>query len=179
MKRKNGANLMVLIICVMESCTQSKSIQSDWALLPFIKIDSVNPILLPASTDFFCPIRKQRIKWEEKDVFNPTAVIRHDTVFMLYRAEDVIGKFAGTSRIGLAYSLDGIHFIRETNPILFPDEDFMKIYEWEGGIEDPRIIESQDGVYYLTYTAYDANLARLCLASSTDLRHWKKNGLML
>ncbi|MBI3482076.1 MAG: glycosidase, partial [Bacteroidetes bacterium] len=96
-----------------------------------------------------------------------------------YRAEDVIGKFAGTSRIGLAFSLDGIHFKRRTEPVLFPDEDFMKEYEWEGGIEDPRIIEREDGLYILTYTAYDGKIARLCVATSADLIHWTKQGLVL
>jgi predicted GH43/DUF377 family glycosyl hydrolase len=55
----------------------------------------------------------------------------------------------------------------------------MKQYEWEGGIEDPRIIEREEGLYIMTYTAYDGQLARLCLASSNDLIHWTKHGLVL
>src|SRR5436189_1993599 len=55
----------------------------------------------------------------------------------------------------------------------------MKIYEWEGGIEDPRIVESENGAYIMTYTAYDGNIARLCLASSTNLISWKKHGTVL
>lgn len=112
-------------------------------------------------------------------MFNPAAVVKNDTLFLLYRAEDVIGKYAGTSRIGLAYSLDGLHFKRYAAPVLFPDEDVMKQYEWEGGIEDPRIIEDEKGTYFLTYTAYDGKLARLCIASSVDLKHWTKLGLVL
>ncbi|HCW07298.1 MAG TPA: glycosidase, partial [Cytophagales bacterium] len=84
----------------------------------------------------------------------------------------------GTSRIGLAFSLDGIQFKRREEPVLFPDNDFMKEFEWEGGIEDPRIITRADGLYILTYTAYDGKVARLCIASSTDLLHWKKEGLV-
>jgi len=74
---------------------------------------------------------------------------------------------------------DGVHFTRMREPLLFPAEDFMKVYEWEGGIEDPRIVESDMGTYIMTYTAYDGNLARLCLASSTDLLNWTKHGLVL
>jgi len=151
-----------------------------WALLPFTKVDSVNPILLPDnSQEFFCPVRKQKIKWEEKDVFNPAAVIRNDTVFLLYRAEDKIGKFAGTSRIGLAWSLDGLHFTKNPEPVLYPDNDAQKKWEWEGGCEDPRVVQDEDGDYYMTYTAYDGDKARLMVASSTDLRHWKKYGMAL
>jgi predicted GH43/DUF377 family glycosyl hydrolase len=62
---------------------------------------------------------------------------------------------------------------------LFPDEDFMKVYEWEGGIEDPRIVEREEGLYILTYTSYDGKTARLCIASSTDLIHWTKHGPVL
>ena len=45
-----------------------------------------------------------------EDVFNPAAVVKNDTVFLLYRAEDKIGKFAGTSRIGLAWEHRWIAF---------------------------------------------------------------------
>ncbi len=150
-----------------------------WALLPFIKVDSVNPFLSAGQGKFTCPILKKEILWEEKDVFNPAAVVRNDSVFLIYRAEDTIGKYAGTSRLGIAVSADGLHFSRKKKPILFPDEDAMKIYEWEGGIEDPRIVESENGIYIMTYTAYDGKIARLCLASSTNLIDWKKHGTVL
>src|ERR1041385_5873202 len=116
--------LIILIIAINFFCkNSSKANKSEnnpdadshrdesWALLPFIKADEVNPILIPDSTaEFFCPVRKERVKWEEKDVFNPAAIVRHDTVFLLYRAEDKVGKYAGTSRIGIAWSTDGVHF---------------------------------------------------------------------
>jgi len=154
--------------------------QYKWALLPFTKADEVNPILLPdANSKFYCPVRKTDVQWEEKDVFNPAAVVRHDTVFLLYRAEDKIGKFAGTSRIGLAWSTDGLHFTKHPTPVLFPDNDEQKKYEWEGGCEDPRIVEDENGTYYMTYTAYDGDKARLMIASSKNLYHWTKHGLAL
>jgi predicted GH43/DUF377 family glycosyl hydrolase len=55
----------------------------------------------------------------------------------------------------------------------------MQQYEWKGGIEDPRIVGSEDGTYIMTYTSYDGKVARLCLASSKDLFTWKKHGLVL
>ena len=149
-----------------------------WTLGPFERIDSANPCLAPrADTTFYCPLRKASVRWEEKDVFNPAAVVRNGKVYLLYRAEDTVGRFAGTSRIGLAESADGLSFQRRPEPVLYPDNDFMQRYEWEGGCEDPRIVEDEAGTYYLTYTAYDGRLARLCVAVSSDLLHWEKQGL--
>ena len=149
-----------------------------WTLGPFRKEDKLNPILEPDSTtQFYDPIRRDSVKWEEKDVFNPAAVVRNGQVYLLYRAEDKIGKFAGTSRIGLAISRDGLNFKRMPKPVLYPDNDFMKKYEWEGGCEDPRVVETSAGTYVMTYTTYDGKTARLCVATSKDLQTWKKHGL--
>lgn len=156
--------------------TSSPQQNADWALMPFTKVDSLNPVLTPGSGEFVCPILHKKIKWEEKDVFNPAVVVRNDSVFMLYRAEDKIGKYAGTSRIGLAVSTDGLHFTRYPEPVLYPDNDEQKKYEWEGGCEDPRIVQDREGTYYMTYTAYDGKIARLLVATSKDLVHWTKHG---
>jgi predicted GH43/DUF377 family glycosyl hydrolase len=84
-----------------------------------------------------------------------------------------------TSRLGIAVSDDGLNFVRQPQPVLFPDSDNMMKFEWTGGIEDPRVVESETGTYIMTYTAYDGKIARLCLASSKDLFHWEKHGLVL
>ena len=96
---------------------------------------------------------------------------------MIYRAQDSIGNPGGTSRLGVATSIDGVHFIRNRQPIFFPANDTMKKYEWEGGCEDPRIIIDSSGSYLMTYTAYDGKIARLAIARSKDLLHWTKLGL--
>ncbi|HYC84804.1 MAG TPA: glycoside hydrolase family 130 protein [Chryseosolibacter sp.] len=189
MKRKTTVQLAAITFVIFAlSCksptaerTEAVAVSSDtaWAMTPFVKVDSVNPVLTPGAGTFMCPVRRQLVRWEEKDVFNPAAVVRDNKIWMLYRAEDMVGKFAGTSRIGLAVSDDGLHFTRMPEPVLFPDNDSLKVYEWEGGIEDPRVVESDDGTYYLTYTAYDGKLARLLIASSRDLRKWNKHGLVL
>jgi predicted GH43/DUF377 family glycosyl hydrolase len=164
--------LAVLIAAAPVAAVQAPS----WALLPFTKADKDNPVLTPGSGAFMDPIRRQRVLWEEKDVFNPATVVRGDSVFLLYRAQDKVGHPAGTSRIGLARSADGYHFTRDAAPVLYPDNDSQKKYEWEGGCEDPRVVEDEKGVCYMTYTAFDGKLARLLVATSTDLRHWKKHG---
>ena len=137
----------------------------------------MNPILQADSTTYFLdPIWNKQIRWEEKDVFNPAAVFRNDTVFLLYRAEDNVGKYAGTSRVGLAWSVDGMHFQKLPTPVLYPNNDAQKKWEWEGGCEDPRIVQDENGIYFLTYTSYDGDKARLMMATSNDLVHWTKKG---
>ena len=157
---------------------KKKAASESWHMTGFERVAD-NPILTPGTGTFHCPVRGEEVAWEAKDVFNPAAVVRDDTVWMIYRAEDTVGIHAGTSRLGLAWSLDGEHFSRLPEPVFYPANDSMKVYEWEGGVEDPRIVETADGRYLMTYTAYDGQIARLCLASSPDLRHWTKHGLVL
>lgn len=148
-----------------------------WMLGPFRKAAEANPCLIPhENSSFFCPVRQERVAWESKDVFNPAAIVRDDKVWLLYRAEDSVGKYAGTSRIGLAVSEDGLHFSTFPEPVLFPANDDFYSVEWEGGCEDPRIVETEDGRYFLYYTAFNGTVALLCCAESTDLVHWKKHG---
>ena len=150
--------------------------EKNWMLAPFEKQDAVNPCLVPGDLKFTDPILKKPVAWEEKYVFNPAAVVRNGKVYLLYRAEDTVQKYAGVSRIGLAESSDGLRFTRRQHPVLYPQEDEFKKYEWEGGCEDPRIVEDENGTYFMTYTAYDGTTARLFVATSTDLVHWKKHG---
>jgi predicted GH43/DUF377 family glycosyl hydrolase len=150
---------------------------ADWKLVGFTKVDSVNPIMGPSPVGSFQdPILKQPVRWEEKDVFNPAVVVKGDTLYMLYRAENKIGKIGKASRIGLAASTDGLHFKRQPKPVFYPSNDAQKAMEWPGGTEDPRVVEGPNHVYYMTYTAYDGTLARLLVASSPDLHHWTKYG---
>lgn len=149
---------------------------TNWAMLGFEKADNNNPVLTPGNNQFFDPIWKKKLAWEEKDVFNPAIVVKDNKIYMLYRAQDKIGLPGGTSRIGLAVSTDGLHFTRNPEPVFFPDHDAFQKYEWQGGCEDPRIVEDESGTYYMTYTAFDGKTARLLMASSRDLLHWTKHG---
>lgn len=170
--------LLILLLLAPGWLLAQRATEKPWMLGPFQKQNAANPILdANARSTFFCPVRQDTVRWEEKDVFNPAAVVRNGKVYMIYRAEDTVGKFAGTSRLGLAVSSDGVHFTRRPTPVFYPDNDAMKPYEWEGGCEDPRIVESPNGVYVMTYTTYDGDKARLCVATSKDLVSWQKQGL--
>ncbi len=166
-------NRLFVLVFTFFSILNSIFAQNEWQLNGFRKLDEVNPIIRPdLQQEFDCPIQHKKIKWESKNVLNPCAIIRDGKIHLLYRAQDSVG----TSRIGLAISSDGIHFKKNANPVLFPDNDAFLKFEWKGGIEDPRIVETQDGGYFLTYTSYDGKTARLCGAFSKDLLKWEKIG---
>jgi len=119
------------------------------------------------------------VAWEAYATFNPAAVVKDGKVFLLYRAEDASGvqQIGGhTSRLGLAESSDGFHFTRRATPVLYPDTDAQRENEWPGGVEDPRIVESDDGTYILTYTQWNRDVPRLAVATSRDLVTWTKHG---
>jgi predicted GH43/DUF377 family glycosyl hydrolase len=161
-----------LLLWILLGGAISASAQN-WQMTGFIKADSQNPILSPSlQSRFQDPIANKMVGWENKNVLNPTALVRDGLVHLLYRAQDSLG----TSRIGLATSEDGIHFKKNPEPILFPSNDAFRGFEWPGGIEDPRIVEMEDGGYFLTYTSYDGKFARLCGAFSKDLKVWEKIG---
>lgn len=108
--------------------------------------------------------------WESAGTFNPAAISRNGKVILIFRAQDT----AGTSRLGYAESVDGIHFQKSPEPVFSGETE----YEKDGGVEDPRLVEIA-GVYYLTYTAYNKQDAQLCLATSRDLLHWQRKGILL
>src|SRR5947207_426781 len=151
---------------------------SPWAFGPFHKPRAVNPVIAPdPSATFRSPTNDSLVRWEEHATFNPAAVVKDGTVYVLYRAEDASGdREIGhhTSRIGLAESTDGLRFTRRGAPVLYPDRDAEAPREWPGGVEDPRVVESDDGTYVLTYTQWNRRIPRLAVATSRDLLHWTK-----
>ncbi len=151
--------------------------QGAWMLGPFVKAGvAITP--QPGAT-FRSPMNDSIVRWEEHATFNPAAVVRDGKVVLLYRAEDLSGaaKIGGhTSRLGLAESGDGLQFTRRGTPVLYPDTDAQRRYEWPGGVEDPRLVETEDGTYVLTYTQWNRDIPRLAVATSRDLIHWTKHG---
>ncbi len=120
---------------------------------------SSSPVIAPAGKG-----------WESAGTFNPATVPRNGKIVLIYRAQNA----EGTSRLGYAESVDGIHFERSPQPIFSGETE----YEKDGGVEDPRIVEI-GGLYYMTYTGYDKKEAQLCLAVSADLVHWERKGILL
>jgi predicted GH43/DUF377 family glycosyl hydrolase len=63
--------------------------------------------------------------------------VRNDTVFLLYRAEDKdLENMPELLEYGLAWSVDGLHFKKLPEPVLYPNNDESKKWEWR---EDAKI----------------------------------------
>jgi predicted GH43/DUF377 family glycosyl hydrolase len=166
----------LLLLVLTFGCTNPPD--SKWDFKSFYK-PAENPVLRADSTfTFMDPIKKESVRWQRADVFNPAAIVRDNKVYLLYRSEDNPAAILGgrTSRIGLATSEDGIHFTKYPVPVLYPDSsEFMK-YDYPGGCEDPRIVQTEDSTYVLAYTSWNYKIARLSIAFSKDLIHWEKKG---
>jgi beta-1,2-mannosidase len=151
-----------------------------WMFGPFEKPAAVNPVIAPSPTATVrSAFTDSLVQWEAYATFNPAAVVRNSKVYLLYRAEDATGAAmigGHTSRLGLAESTDGLHFTRRPAPVLQPDRDAQARYEWTGGVEDPRVVETDDGRYVLTYTQWNGDVPRLAVATSSDLVTWIKHG---
>ena len=109
------------------------------------------------------------LEFENEGVMNPAVMAEGNTVHMFYRAV----REGNHSTIGYC-RLEGPLTVveRHTVPLIAPDFD----YESQG-VEDPRIVKIE-GIYYLTYTAYDGYSAVGALALSTDLKHFEKKGII-
>lgn len=159
---------------------KTQAAEKSWMLGPFHRPENAKPIIQSDSVTLFDdPMSEGKVAWQSKATFNPAAIVRDNKINVLYRAEqdrhtDTIG--GHTSRIGLATSVDGINYSPQENPVFYPDNDDQKKYEWSGGTEDPRIVESEDGRFILTYTQWNGKIPRLALATSTDLKNWTKHG---
>ena len=167
--------LIAIFILPCTSISQNVKLS---ALSAFYK-PAENPILKADSTlVFYDSLKKQYVKWQRADVFNPAAIVKNGRVYLFTRSEDNPAAILGgrTSRIGLAVSDDGIHFKNFPTPVLYPDDSKYKKYDYPGGCEDPRVVERADGRYVMAYTSWNYDVPRLSIAISTDLFHWNKKG---
>lgn len=127
----------------------------------------------PLDRPLFEPIKKH--SWESRYVLNAAAIRLDGNVHILYRAfgDDKI------SRIGLAWSKDGIHIDgRLDQPIFEPADESDR-----DGCEDPRLVVI-DGRVWMLYTAWNQKVAQIALASiSVDdflagrFDKWERHGL--
>jgi predicted GH43/DUF377 family glycosyl hydrolase len=108
--------------------------------------------------------------FECEGVLNPGVIKVDNAIHMFYRA---VAK-DNYSTIGYCkLSSPLVVESRNDKPLLFPESE----YEFQG-LEDPRIVKVED-TFYLSYTAYDGINALGALATSTDLIHWKKHGILV
>jgi beta-1,2-mannosidase len=151
---RSSVVILVLVSLMALAGDAPKAAGAQWQ-----RLNGASPILAPQGDGF-----------ESAGVFNPAVIKKAGRFIMLYRAQDE----RGTSRLGYAESTDGIHFTRRAAPVLAPEAE----YEKNGGVEDPRLVKI-GGTYYLTYTGYNKQAAQLCLATSRDLTHWQRRGVIM
>ncbi|MEG9435495.1 pesticidal protein Cry15Aa [Edaphobacter sp. HDX4] len=167
------------VVCSAQNAAEAHS--PDWLVGPFTRPADA-PVISPRPQSTFTdPISGKQVHWEALHTFNPAAIVKDGKIYVLYRAEDdtgamVIGEH--TSRLGLAESDDGLHFKRLPEPVFYPNHDSQQENEVPGGVEDPRIVEGEDGTYVLTYTqwARTRGVYSVGIATSKDLRTWTKHG---
>lgn len=115
-------------------------------------------------------LNKTNNHFECEGVLNPAVIKVRNTIHLFYRA------LAKDNYSSIGYcSLSSPMEVKKRNntPILFPQSAF----EFKG-LEDPRIVEIE-GIYYLTYTAFDGINALGALAISKDLVNWEKLGILV
>ncbi|MDP2638849.1 MAG: pesticidal protein Cry7Aa [Candidatus Azambacteria bacterium] len=113
-------------------------------------------------------LEKTNLEFENKAVLNPACFHVNDITHMFYRAVNT----NDISSIGYCQLKDNKVIKRLKEPVLFPEYDYEK-----KGVEDPRIT-FLEGIYYLFYTAYDGKNALIAYATSRDLVHFTKQGLI-
>jgi beta-1,2-mannobiose phosphorylase / 1,2-beta-oligomannan phosphorylase len=115
-------------------------------------------------------LRKTDLGFENEGVLNPAVIRVGDDVHLFYRAVSK-GNYSsiGYCRLSGPLTIEERHDI----PLIFPQFDYES-----HGIEDARITQIE-GLYYLTYTCYDGVNALGALATSKDLYHFEKQGLIV
>ncbi len=114
---------------------------------------------------------KTTLGFESSGVLNPAVIREGEFIHIFYRA------VAEGNYSTIGYCRLNIHnpFLIENRmdtPILFPQFD----YESQG-MEDPRIVKINE-LFYLTYTAYDKVNTLGAIATSKNLLHFDKLGII-
>lgn len=115
-------------------------------------------------------LKKTDRGFENEGVLNPAIIENENGIHLFYRAVEK-GNISG---IGYCRLSDPVSVEqRNVTPLIFSQFG----YESQG-LEDPRIVRIE-GVYYLTYTAYDGINALGALAVSKDLKTFVKKGIIV
>src|SRR6185312_1347164 len=110
-------------------------------------------------------LRKRNLEFEDESVLNPAVIKEGGIIHFFYRAVHV----RNYSTIGYCKMDSNLKVLeRDDKPFLSPEFDYES-----HGMEDPRMVQI-DGLYYLSYVAFDGVNALGALAISGDLRDFKK-----
>jgi predicted GH43/DUF377 family glycosyl hydrolase len=115
-------------------------------------------------------LRTTAFDFENEGVLNPAVIKEGSIIHLFYRAVRK-GNF---STIGYC-RLDTPLTVKERleEPLLSPE------FEYEShGMEDPRIVKI-DELYYLSYIAFNGTNALGAFATSSDLQHFERHGIIV
>ena len=115
-------------------------------------------------------LEQTNLEFENEGVLNPAIIREGDNIHLFYRAVrkgnfSTIGYCKLDTPLTVAERLDV--------PLLVPQFDYEK-----HGMEDSRIVKIGE-VYYLSYIAFDGINALGAVATSTDLQHFEKHGIIV
>jgi predicted GH43/DUF377 family glycosyl hydrolase len=115
-------------------------------------------------------LSKRNLDFEIEGVLNPAVIAVDGQIHMFYRAvahgnHSTLGYCRLSDPLTIAEQYDYPVVVPET-----PNESY--------GVEDPRIVKL-DGLYYLSYCGYDGTNAFGCVATSEDLKTFKKHGIIV
>lgn len=114
-------------------------------------------------------LKKTDLVFENDSVLNPAIMQEGNSLHMLYRAVKS-GNYSTIGYCKFEGPLNVVH--RNDTPIIIPNT----IEECKG-VEDPRIVKIE-GIYYITYTAYDGINALGALITSKDLVNFNREGII-
>jgi predicted GH43/DUF377 family glycosyl hydrolase len=115
-------------------------------------------------------LRSTDLDFENDGVLNPAVIKQGNDIHLFYRAVRK-GNFSTIGYCNLDTPLS-VAYRRDT-PLLVPQFNYEK-----QGMEDPRIVRIDD-IYYLSYIAFDGKDALGAVATSTDLQHFEKQGIIV
>ncbi|MCX6252343.1 MAG: pesticidal protein Cry7Aa [Bacteroidetes bacterium] len=115
-------------------------------------------------------LTKTGLEFENEGVLNPAIIQEGETIHLFYRAVQQ-GNHSSIGYCRLEGPLKVVE--RWDKPFMVPEFDYES-----HGVEDPRIVKIDD-LFYMTYTAYDGTNARGALATSEDLKHFTKQGIIV
>ena len=115
-------------------------------------------------------LRETSQVFEDDGVLNPAVLKEGNSVHVFYRAV----RKGNYSTIGYC-RLEGPLQVAERNetPVLVPQFDYES-----HGVEDPRIVKIDD-LYFLTFTSYDGVNASGSLATSSDMKIFDRQGIIV
>jgi beta-1,2-mannobiose phosphorylase / 1,2-beta-oligomannan phosphorylase len=115
-------------------------------------------------------LNKTTFSFENEGVLNPAAIREGDYVHLFYRAVSI----GNHSSVGYCKLKGPLTVVKRNEDALISPEFPYEVH----GIEDPRIVKIED-TYYLSYTAFDGVNALGAVATSTDLVHFDKKGIIV